>query len=195
MLSHLGSEVSSHFRDSFISSAADLAMMAEIFVGQTTQVAQKAGSLVSGLYTVGDIAYNTYDASKKAKEFQEDVKTIVSHGKLGNYYQDFNLYSVLISEEGKDWQALSWPSSGTHHAVEAINSLSEKGYTMKQFLENPTIGFDAFQNLTSHERGEFERYILNARSDLDRNAALQSQNTPTPTHPQPDHLTQGQTPW
>ena len=198
MLSHLGSEVSSHFRDSFISGAADLAMMAEIFVGQATQTAQKAGSLVSGLYTVGDIAYNTYDASKKAKEFQEDVRTIVEKGRLGQYYEKFDLYSILISEEGKDWQALSWPSSGTQFSVEALNSLYEENYTMRQFLENPTAGFDVFRNLTTHERGEFERYIKNAEREFHENVFTQSPNTqttPTPPLPQPDHLTQGQTPW
>ena len=126
---------------------------------------------------------------------QKSVKSGgVVHVIINPYHREFNPFYTDIILVGSEEQAqgfpdniiVAWPTLPfTQFALDGLNLVSGENFTIEEFLEDPNIGYEAFQNLTSHEREDLGRYIINAIRDFHESEFLKSQDPQT--QPDPDN--------
>ena len=109
------------------------------------------------------------------------------HNEFNPFYTDIILVGSEEQAQGfPDNIIVAWPTwPDTQFALDGLNLVSGENFTMEEFLENPNIGFEVFQNLTTREFGELVRYIENARRDFYESEFLKSQDPQT--QPDPDN--------
>ena len=117
------------------------------------------------------------------------IRTVINphHNEYNPFYTDIILVGSQEQAQGfPDNIIVAWPTwPDVQFALDGLNLVSGENFTMEEFLQDPSIGFEAFQGLTTHRRGELDRYIENARRDFYESEFLKSQDPQT--QPDPDN--------
>jgi len=112
------------------------------------------GSAAGLIASIIDSGFGTFAAMQNAINIQNDLITITEYGYFGRFQDHFNLRGIVITQEGQMPQLLSWPTTTTATAINALNW---------------TYAANSIDNITRDSRRDLVTQTAFTESDLAQN--------------------------
>jgi len=93
-----------------------------------------------------EILLKVSPAESKAESLRQDIMNMRDAYLFGWYTYHFELDTILISEEGRAWQALSWPTFNSYASIHAFNHITLQNFTWAEFMQNPSVAFEIYKD-------------------------------------------------
>ena len=117
-------------------------------------------------------------ASAEARGIQNDFRTFESSVLLGAYNERFHLRGVLVTEDGRLPEIISWPTVATESSLNALNSVAGTNFTWEDYLRNPNAVMEAFDGVRWTDFCDFDR-IARANYNSRNNDVREQVTSPT----------------
>ncbi|MCL2620924.1 MAG: hypothetical protein FWD97_08345 [Defluviitaleaceae bacterium] len=119
----------------------------------------------------------------------------IAYWSLSEYHRDLALEGIVITDStsgvlgaNRDTRIQSWPTARTPESLRALDAFVDMDISWDEFLQNPTIGLDAYIGLSGTQRDELWTMVRNnweaAGSQVSPPVQSQTPTQPVQSRPQ-----------